>query len=575
MGESITIADRFAADNLVPALTCVYGISNPDSVASWLSYLSACRRACAQNIRLPQILPQDLEGLCEAHLKKAIERYVGIESASPAVLAEVEKTALTLLRVLPQDSVAFLLDRFLEICGDKAKLEFWDPIEHAAASALSQVPASHALGGCVVQHWTNVHTFIISLAMLYGSSEAFHQRFTLLSGQLLAKYDGILPPDRLGLYLWPINFSFVGSSAAAPQENTEHLALCAAVRSVNPNVHVLACATEQLWARDVIAWLDNSFESFIAPLSGDSRERYGRGEVSEGGNIVTGKARDKFVLVAQGPLAAVNAEIEFYADLYMRDIKAYTLPDGFLWARNARTGANVALDSVHIDTVINVVPADCTADKRLRVVVDPSYYTVLKGNSEFQRFLSEQEVPVADVVIVDESEQHLNLPNFSIMLTPGGQQRLLFNRDMGCTLPRLNVRPDVLVQPSIPIVSMASMFGCIRCATNMLPQSVVKSDCPVSVLVDKNCGPQVDDAVRAVLKEDTPVNDALSRQWVKRIDIRVDAAGPAWEFDDFSRTVYICLRADDVADVVNCSKVIVERAREIVKGLSEWQGIEA
>jgi hypothetical protein len=574
MGESITIADRSAADNLVPALTCVYGIANPDSVSSWLSYLSTCRHACANNIRFSNVLTPTLEASCEVHLKRAIERYVGIESASVAILAEAEKTTVALLQTLPKDSVAFLRDRFMEICGDKAKLEFWDPLEHAAISAQPQVLASHACGGCAVQHRTNAYTFIMSLAMLYGSSEVFRQRFTLLSGQMLTKYDNILSQDILGLYLWPIDFSFVESGTPARRENVEHLALLAAVRLVNPDVHVLTCANEQLWARDVIAWLDNSFAGFIAPLTGDFRERYGRGEVCEGGNIVTGKARDNFVLVAQGPLAVVNAEIEFYADLYMRDIRAYTLPDGFLWARNPRSGANVALDSIHIDTVINVVPADCTLDNRMRIIVDPCYFAAVKNNPEFQRFLSEQEVRNAEIVIVDETEQHLNLPNFSNMLTPDGQQRLIFNKDRGCTLPRLNVRPEVLVQPSTPIVSMASMFGCIRCATNMLPQSFVKSGCSVSVQVDKSCGPLVDEAADAVLQKDSPVINASSRQWVKRIEIRVDSAGPAWEFDEFSRTAYICLRPDEVVGEGKCSQGIAERTAAIVKWLSEWQGIE-
>jgi hypothetical protein len=108
----------------------------------------------------------------------------------------------------------------------------------------------------------------------------------------------------------------------------------------------------------------------------------------------------------------------------------------------------------------------------------------------------------------------------------------------------------------------------------MLPQSFVKNGCSVFLLVDENCGPLVNEAAGAVLQKDAPVNGALSRQWVKRIEMRVDAAGPAWEFDEFSRTAYVCFAPGEVADVGTCGHIIAERAREIVNRLSEWQGIE-
>ena len=182
---------------------------------------------------------------------------------------------------------------------------------------------------------------------------------------------------------------------------------------------------------------------FYAKSAGNTiNSRFGRGALNEGGNIITGTAKDKFILVAQEPLSDNETAVDFYYEMFNRDIKVYTLPDGFLWSRDPETGKDLLLDSIHIDSVINVVPARCTIDGHLKIIVDPYYYGLIKKNAEFGRFLKEQIVPETDIVIVDESELYLNLPNFSVLPGPEGEIKLLFNKDKGHTIPRLKLKAD-------------------------------------------------------------------------------------------------------------------------------------
>ncbi len=573
VGETITIADRAGIDKLVPVVTSVYGIARPKAMGAWLSYLSICRRDCAADVRLETMLSPEIESRCESHLDRAIEQYVKIESMPQPVLGEMARTIVSVLKSLSSRSRAFLRGRCAEICGAGALAGYWDVAERAGTSEELSNQLHAGRGAMELRKLGDFYEFVFALAMLYGSTERFRSRLVFLSDQLKNKYAADFPFGRLGLYLWPIDFSFVENeedSGAAPDEN---LAILSAVSSINPGVRVQVCAESQLWARDILAWLDDDFSCFVKPDEAGPQARYGRGALSEGGNIITGKARDRFVLVAQGPLSSISAEIDFYNDLFFRDIRPYTLPDGFLWARHPATGEDMALDSVHIDTVINVVPAACTLDNLPKVLVDPFYLTAVRENPEFVRFLNEQDIRSDDVIEVDKSELFLNLPNFSVLLMPAGEPRLLFNKDRGLTLPRLNLRPGTLVQPGIEITAMAAMFGCIRCATNMLPQSYFKDGSEVSSVVAHECSPEAGTAVRGFLKPGAPLTLALSKQFVKRVEVRTAATAREWEFDDFSRTAYVYVRPDEAGSAEKCMQAVRDHGFDIAKALSERQGI--
>jgi len=98
---------------------------------------------------------------------------------------------------------------------------------------------------------------------------------------------------------------------------------------------------------------------------------------------VTGAAREKFIFVAQGPLFDDEASIDFHYEMFNRDIRVYTVPDGFLWSRDPVTGKDLLLDSIHIDAVINVVHARFTLDGRMKNYRGP---LLLCGDQGKRRF---------------------------------------------------------------------------------------------------------------------------------------------------------------------------------------------
>jgi hypothetical protein len=308
------------------------------------------------------------------------------------------------------------------------------------------------------------------------------------------------------------------------------------------------CTGSLVWSRDIIAWLTDDYDCYAKSAGSDVFSRFGRGALNEGGNIITGTAKDKFILVAREPLSDNEAAVDFYYEMFNRDIKVYTLPDGFLWSRDPETRKDFVLDSIHIDSVINVVPAWCTIDGRLKIIVDPCYYALIKSDGDFVRFLNEQHIPAADIVIVDERELYLNLPNFSVLSGPEGENKLLFNKDKGLTIPRLTLKPDVLVQPEIEITRMASCYGSIRCATAMLPSKYVKDTCPLKINVSKKLSPETKKIVLAMLQKGKRNAQTVSKLWVSKINILVGPKENAWEFDEFSRTAYIHLTPAQAAD---------------------------
>lgn len=571
--EKPVIAVHDKQEKLVPVMTYVYGLSRPRAISAMLSFLSMCHDDCSRNVRLPDVLSAEDEALCMSLLDEVIDKYLRVKKLPKTTHAKVVKTVFNIMKKMRRESLEFLRNRFLAVCGEQSYSIYWEKIGQAGcfedvSRLLGSLP-----GAMQRTRFVDCAIFIIALTVFYGCNDAFHARLALLEEKLKAKYSGGFPFDRIGLCLWPLDFPFVQEEDSR-EDPDEHLALLGAARSINPDVRVQVCAGSLLWSRDIIAWLTDDYEAYVKSPRTDVYSRFGRGALNEGGNIVTGNAREKFILVAQGPLSDSETAVDFYYAMFDRDIKVYTLPDGFLWSRDPETGKDLLLDSIHIDTVINVVPGDCTVDGRPKIILDPYYYKSVNKDAEFVRFLDEQRVPEADIVIVDERELYLNLPNFSVLIGRDGGKKLLFNKDRGHTLPRLGLKPDAVVQPAIEITKMASCFGSIRCATAMLPLKYVKDKVPLKISISKKLSPETKKTVTDMLLTSIRTAQTLSKLWVSEVVVDVNQKeNTSREFDEFSRTAYIFPAPAQAADPEVCGRVVNEQLTDFCRELSKRLGI--
>jgi hypothetical protein len=391
------------------------------------------------------------------------------------------------------------------------------------------------------------------------------------------KYGNGFPSDKFCLYLWPLDFSFAQDEEEDGDSNNEHRALFKAVQSINPDVKVQVCADSLLWSRDKIAWVSDDCDAFVEPSGGGTSggARFGCGLLYEGGNIITGTAIDKFVLVAQGPFSDSMEEITFRYEMDKRNIQTYVLPDGFLWSRNPQTGKNHLLDSIHIDAVINFISSRYTTDGRPKLIIDPCYRSLIEGSPDFKRFLDQQSIADTDIVVVDEREFYLNLPNFSVMLDQSKGKKFLFNKDKGYTLPRLNLKPGLLVQPDIEITAMASSFGSIRCATNMLPESYVMDKGSVEIVVSDTMPSKTRKLLTDSFNDTKHIVDPLARLFVSHLVVQPGQNDIQWEYDEFSRTAYLYCAPDQASDPETCRHVVLNRIAAIAGSLGrqlETQG---
>jgi hypothetical protein len=167
----------------------------------------------------------------------------------------------------------------------------------------------------------------------------------------------------------------------------------------------------------------------------------------------------------------------------------------------------------------------------------------------------------------------LNLPNFSVLFGTDGEPKLLFNKDKGHTLPRLKLRADLVVQPAIEITKMASCYGSIRCATNMLPSSYVKNDCPLNIKVSNGFLPETNKMIKDQLQKGKPNALILSKLWVSRIFVRIDQKENTWDFDEFSRTMYLSVSPDGAADLVECCRAVNDLVADFGEKQSQCLGI--
>jgi hypothetical protein len=575
LSEKIIIAERNQLERLTPVLTYVNGHSQQKAINAWLSFLSTCRNDVCNQIRFPDILSPEDECTCHNLLNAVFDTFIRVECLSNKVNNELTSAVYKIIKGLTGESLQFLEKRYIEICGQYSFKTYW--CQYEKASTLEEIIAyrESALNAMQDKNFINASIFFISLALVYGCGNDFFELFRSSEDELRNKYGNSIPSKQLCLCLWTIDFSFVEEKqyTDSNDEFNEHLALLRAIQSINPDVQVQTCFNSRLWSRDMIAWVDDNHEFYINTVSDDIYDRTGSGLLNEGGNIITGTAKNKFVLVAQSPLTDNFTEIYFYQEMDTLGIRAYTLPDGFIWARNPETKTDCVLDSIHIDTVINCIPAWCTLDEKLKVIIDPCYYEMIKQTSEFQRFLKDQKIETADIIIVDKREQYLNLPNFSIILSQKGEKILLFNKDKGYTLPCLNLKPGIMVQPEIEIVNISSFFGTIRCATNMLPESFVITPGLSVITLEDTIPDKTKERLLYEFKHNSEIIYILKKLWVKHVNIITCKGKKEWDFDDFSRSAYIYISLVQASDPYECCVLIGASIRRIAVVLSRQMGI--
>jgi hypothetical protein len=574
---SFVIADRKKQEKLVPVVTYVHGLSRPHAIAAWLSFLSVCHDDCHARVRLPGILSAEHEPHCLRLLDSIIESYVKVDSVPIPVMLDLCETSGKIIAGMSAEHAAFLKDRLSRICDDRVCQEYWGKFE--SASFLKDVSnlKESTLSALGLKKSSDFSSVIIALCVLYGCRDDFYERMTGLEETMKLKFGTGFPSDRLGLYLWPLDFSFAQEDSNAAGDKTEHLALLSAVQAINQDVRVQVCDDSLLWSRDKIAWISDEFDAFVGPPDdpdAGTGKRFGCGLVYEGGNIIPGTAVDRFVLAAQGPFSDSMEEVTFRYEMEMRNIKTYVLPDGFIWSRNPRSGQTIILDSIHIDAVINFIPSRCTVDAQPKLIIDPCYYALVRNSPDFKRFLDQQSIADADIVSVDERELYLNLPNFSIIDDQHGEKKLLFNKDKGHTLPRLNLKPGYLVQPDIEITAMASSFGSIRCATNMLPQSFVKEKSTPAFVPSKSLPAEAGKLLVELYNNNKPAFDSLSQLFVARIAIQPCQTADSWEYEEFSRTLSLYCPHDQASDPESLFHAVLKLVPSIAGALSQRLGIK-
>jgi len=576
IGQTVAIVDRPKQEELLPVVTFVPGLQRHRAIDALLSFLSVCHHDCYNRIRLPDLLSAEHETRCLRLLDDVIGGYFHVDNLKLSVQADICDTAHSIVAGLSAEHAAFLKDRLLKICGDDGYRLYWKAFEDE--SCLEEISRYENSSVSVLQLKKSIDfaAVIIALAVLYGCGNDFYERIAALDDAMSAKFKTGVPGDALGLYLWPLDFSFAQSEdpEAFTEITDEHRALLKAVRSISPDVKVQVCAESLVWSRDIIAWVSDDYDLFVEPAGNVPPVKFGCGMLNEGGNIIAGTANDKFILLPQGTLPDVSSEVSFRYEMDKRNIQTYVLPEGFIWSRNPRTGKDYALDSIHIDAVINFIPSECTLDNRPKLIVDPYYFAMIQGAPDFTRLLSEQSIAEADIVIVDTRELYLNLPNFSVLPDRSGTKKFLFNKDQGYTLPRLALKPGLLVQPDIEIAAMASSLGSIRCATNMLPGSYVKSESSLTIAVSDTIPPETRRLLNGQIHVGAPLVTCLSRLFVSHIAIQPGPKGIPWEFDEFSRTAYFYYSPRQVSNPEVCVGGIADCMKACAETLSRRLGID-
>ncbi len=571
--KNLVLVERNKQDTLVPMITFVPGLSQQEAIHCNLSHMALLYEDCRNKIRKPDLLEPDFILKCQYLLDEVISCYLKVQRVSLPLQMNAVETASNIVRSITKDHAAFLKHRLTIICQETVSTVFWNTLASPSYAACFSDYSNGKISYLQCKRTVDFAILIITLTVLYGCDDDYYSRIVEMSDALDNKHGKEFPATKRGLYLWPLDFSFMENDADLNIDNIEHRALLKAARVINPGVKVQPCTSPSLlWARDTIAWVGNDL--FVAAVKEDTESSFGCGQLSEGGNIIVGDHNGPFIFVSQEAFSDVGSELAFTYEMDMRNIQTYSLPAGFLWARDPVSQTDYALDSIHIDTVINFIPSSATCDEKPKVIIDPFYHSMIRNNETFTRFLDQKSITGDDIVIVDESERYLNLPNFSILPDQNGVGKFLFNKDKGLTIPKLHLKPGILVQPDIEIVNMASAFGTIRCATNMLPISYVNEANPTAIMISDNVPTPAKVAIANALGAKKHLTAILSSLFVSRLVFSIGPQNIPWEYDYFSSTGYIYFTQEIMEQTDFVGKTIAERMESFSASLSGQLGME-
>lgn len=557
-------------EKLVPVITFVNGLGRPKAVCAWLSFLSECHTALYESTRRTGILVSVTESVCRSILDEVINNYLNIKMLPLSFQKMSIETAFKLITTQSPENYEFLKSRVNHICGDNCYLTYWKKLESVSRFEDLSIIFDQSFSMVQKKSFVDFSCFLISLALLYGCGDEYYNQLLIFEENLKSKYDDKIKLRNLSLYLWPLDFSFVETECGF---NNEHLALVKALRKINCEIKIQVCTGDLRWSRDMIAWLDNDYSFFVHPDLRNDNEKFGKGLLSEGGNIITGTAKTKFIITAASPLSDIMDQIDFYHEMFELDILTYTLPDGFLYARNPQNGEDTILDSIHIDTVINIIPGEFTTDNQPKILVDPLYYSIIKDEPDFIKLIKEQSIPDQDIIIVDENERYLNLPNFTIIPDPNGKKMLLFNKDKGLTLPRLRIKEELLVQPEIEIINTAAYYGLIRCATNMLPENLVSKCSRPSIDISERFESGDVSLIKEILEDSNLAKKEAVTVCINHIKIELTERLCVAEFDEFTRTVFLYLAHNQIYIKENIAAALDSQLSNIICNLRATLGI--
>ena len=563
--KNFTVTDHKRDEKLVPVITYFNGPEQTRAIAAFVSFLTVSRTDYQKGVRMPDMLSPEQESAYMSVLAKFVN---GMKNSSRegSLLQELFSVCVEIMRNFSETNYGFLKDRYQSICGDDAV--YWALFERLRKGNDAEFFAAWS---------TPVHlsrlpyfcSFLITLVLLYGGGEKMKQGIERYRKKLAIKFGNTPVLDKLALFDLPLNFSFLWSEKESLPGNKEYRALLKAMKSVNPATTEQVGSDTQPWARDSFAWLDEDYHAYLYCHNKDIALL--RNELlSAGGNIVSGKGKTRFVCVSQGAFSQTFTLDILHDILEKRGIRIYVVPGGFTWAKHPAHYECVALNTPHIDTVFNIIPAYCTMDHRMKVLIDPYYYAMVRDNPDFKRFLKEQGIRHSDIVVIDERELYLNLTNFTVLLDAGGRKMMLFNKDKGFTLPRLNLKKSMLVQPEIEIMNVASFNGSIRCLTNMYPEAYVKKGAKVTLAIQDVIQDGIRKNIEQFFEKNHELLGSLSRRWVNRLQVVSMLSEKTFEFDALRRILFVNIGANGNLMNQEDALVSIEQAiREISGDLDE------
>lgn len=551
-------------ERLIPVVTYFSGPEHEKSVSAALSFMSVVYEDYCQGITMPDPVSSEQESFYMRIIEKYLSSYLILNEDTKKVIPEILRAAAGAYRQLSGRSKAFIRQRYATICQDQSE-EYWALLESGSVSR------QRMNSSVEISRFPNFCGFILILLLIYGGGKHMRAGIDHKEQEIKNKYGTNPVASKIARFLLPLDFTFLWARHEELVVSQEHRAVLEAIRSIHPHVQVQVLAETLSWVRDTFAWLDDDFTYMLCHNQGIPN--MSKGLLSEGGIIVPGTAASRFILVSQEALDEAFTKTDLARLAGELRIKIYALPGGFIWARNPRTHGVIALDSPHIDTVINVVPPSCTIDRRPKVLIDPYYYAMVKDNADFQHFVQEQRLRISDIVSIDERELYLNLANFSVLLDVQGRQRVLFNKDKGYTLSKLLLKPDRIVQPKIEIASLSSFNGSLRCITNMYPKLYIKTGSSPKIIVDD----RIPDPLRADILTFLQASKGMMRNvahcWVKTVHVLFSSGGNSVEADTLKRILFIHIDPARFRDTRDAFEYISESVQETLGRIERQLGV--